>query len=380
MLQRQNNRNQELKPPFLIDTVLLSVILLLVIFSLIMIYSTTGTISTEKFGDSLFFVKRQAVAVLLGITSLYIISKFKVNIFRRYSPYLIFVIFVILGLTFIPGLAHSSGGARRWITLPFFNFQPAELSKVLYVVFLAGFFQRKQEKIGSFMYGVFLPLFFATSVAVVLLMQPDFGSSAIIVLTSLVMAISVGARLKHILLSGVPLVIAATILVITSPYRLKRILAFLSPEEDLLGRGYQLTQSLIAVSSGELTGLGIGKSMQKLHFLPAAHTDFIFAVIAEEFGLVGCVILMILFLVILWRGLAIAKRYMKDIFSYSLAIGMTTLLVVPALLNMGVVTGVLPTKGLVLPLIGYGGSSMICSLMCVGFLLALARHTYRNSI
>ena len=368
------------KTPILVDIFLLITVVSLVIFSLLMIYSATGVVATEKYNSPYFFVKRQAIAVIIGFVGMYFLSNLKVFSLKKFSHYFIFFIFILLGLTFIPGLSHSSGGATRWINLPFLKFQPAELVKIFYVIFLAGYYHRQQEKIGTFIYGIFIPLAYTSLVAAVLLAQPDFGSSAVLCFVTIAMAIAVGVKIRHLLICSVPIILAVIGLIITSPYRLKRILVFLSPGEDVLGRGYQLSQSLIAVSSGELTGVGIGKSMQKLYFLPAAHTDFIFAVIAEEFGFIGSVILILAFCVILWRGLAVAKVVTQDIFAYCLAIGATMLLVIPAFFNVGVVTGMLPTKGLVLPLIGYGGSSMICSLWTVGLLLALVKYRYRNAI
>ena len=371
---------KQLKPPFLIDLPLLISAFSLVCFSLVMIYSTTAVVSTERFGDPYFYVKRQGIAVVIGLIGLYLCTRLSIETIRRSAPWCLFMALGLVVLTFIPGLGRSSGGAQRWINLPFLSFQPAELAKILFVIFLAGFFERRKDRLDSFWLAVALPLFFVVSIAALLLKQPDFGSSAIITVVALSMILSVGVRMRYLLIASLPLLLAVAGLVITSPYRLKRIITFLSPGEDVLGKGYQLTQSLIAVSRGGFTGEGLGDSMQKLHFLPAAHTDFIFAVVAEELGFVGAVILVAVFLVVLWRGFRIANQMVPDLFTYTFAVGLTMLLVAPALVNVGVVTGMLPTKGLVLPLVGYGGSSMICSLIAIGLLLTLARHQYRNAV
>ncbi len=265
------------------------------------------------------------------------------------------------------------------INLGFIKFQPVELAKVFFVIFMAGYFSRKKEMLGSFLYGIILPVVFAAVVAAILLKQPDFGSSAIILLVTIGMALASGVRLRYLIISAIPLVLAAAALIIHSPYRLKRIIAFLSPEADALGKGYQLTQSLIAVGSGQFSGVGLGSSQQKLFFLPAAHTDFIFAVISEELGFIGGLALIFAFTCFLWRGFVIAERITSDFFAYNLCVGMTLLIVIPAFLNIGVVIGILPTKGMVLPLVGYGGSSMICSLLAIGLILAAARHRYRHA-
>lgn len=373
-------RNQGLKPPFLIDIILLSSSLLLSVFSLIMIYSTTGVVALERFGDPYFYVKRQAIAVFIGLLALLLLSKTSINQLRKIAPVCFVLALLLVALTFIPGIGRTGGGAQRWLNLPFISFQPAELAKILFVVFIADYFARKQDKLGALVPAVVIPLFYVALLAALLLKQPDFGSFAIILGVTFIMIVAVGVRLRFFLYGLIPALAGLITLVIVSPYRFRRITAFLHPEEDLQGKGYQLLQSLIAVSTGGFDGVGLGDSMQKLYFLPAAHTDFLFAVISEELGLIGSSALIVFFLVIFWRGFIISKRLIPDLFTYSLAVGLTMLLVGPAFFNMGVVTGLLPTKGLVLPLVGYGGSSMISSLMVVGLLLALARHYYRNAV
>jgi cell division protein FtsW len=206
-----------------------------------------------------------------------------------------------------------------------------------------------------------------------LLLQPDFGSSAVIIVVVLSMALASGVRLAHMGLCTVAVVVVLGLLVAISPYRMMRIVSFLSPFADASGKGYQLIQSLIAVGTGQVWGVGLGGSQQKLFFLPAAHTDFIFAVISEELGLVGGLVVIVAFLVILWRGLLLAKSVRGDTFLFALAVGLTMMIVAPALLNVGVVVGVLPTKGMVLPLVGYGGSSLMACMAVVGLLIGIKR-------
>lgn len=367
-----------LKAPLFPDTPLLAITLALVSFSLVMVYSTTGILSHEKFGDSLLFVKRQALSAFLGVVLLFVVARFDVSIVRKLSPLAMIVALLFVVLPFIPGLGVSAGGARRWIRFGSIAFEPAEFSKVMYVVFLAGFFARHENKIASFGTGFFKPILLLTLLAVPLLLQPDFGSVVILMVVTLVMSLAAGARLKYIVGSIVLGIFALVPLVIFSPYRLRRVLGFLSPFTDQEGRGYQLIQSLIAVGTGGVSGVGLGASQQKLFFLPAAHTDFIFGVIAEELGFVGCVMLCVVFLIFLWRGMRLAYRYADDTFAFTLAVGLTLLIVAPAFLNIGVVVGLLPTKGMVLPLVGYGGSSLVACLLTVGLLLALARGFYRR--
>jgi cell division protein FtsW len=238
---------------------------------------------------------------------------------------------------------------------------------------MAGFFSRHEHHVQSFFHGIIKPFGLVACVAAMLLAQPDFGSSAVIVVVVLSMALASGVRLLHLALCSVAVAVAAGLLVFISPYRMMRIVSFLSPFSDVSGKGYQLIQSLIAVGTGQVSGVGLGSSQQKLFFLPAAHTDFIFAVISEELGFVGALLTILAFLVILWRGLLLAKGLAHDTFLFAMAVGLTMIIVAPALMNVGVVIGLLPTKGMVLPLVGYGGSSLMACMAVVGLLLGLRR-------
>jgi cell division protein FtsW len=366
----------DLKPPWVADKLLLSITIFLVIFSLLMIYSATGVVSHERFGDALHFVKRQGVAAFLGFLCITVLARTPLSYLRALAPIGLLICVMLLGLTLIPGLGDASGGAQRWLNLGFIRFQPGEFVKLFFIIFMAGYFARHEESMESFWKGIAIPMCYVGVVSFLLLLQPDFGSSAIVAIVTLAMALACGARFSHIVYSGLALVAAATPLILYSPYRLARVLAFLNPLEDPSGRGYQLMQSLIAVGSGQVAGVGVGGSQQKLFFLPAAHTDFIYGLIAEELGFVGAVALLLAFLVILWRGFGTARRVAGSTFAFALAVGFTLLIVTPALLNMGVVLGLLPTKGLVLPLIGYGGTSLLASLIVIGLLLAVSRSFY----
>ncbi|MBX7145276.1 MAG: putative lipid II flippase FtsW [Oligoflexia bacterium] len=363
-----------LKPPLFVDAGLVMTVLILVGFSIIMVYSTTAIVAQERYGDAYYFVKRQGIAAGLGLCLMLLLSRCSVEWLRRWSPFMLFACLGLLLITLIPGVGHRAGGAQRWINLGLMRFQPAEAVKVFFIVFIAGYWSRHETKIPEFVPGVVKPFMLVALVAGLLLMQPDFGSAAVIAVVTLAMALAAGVRLRYVLYSGLVAAICACVLVVVSPYRMQRIVSFLAPWEDASGKGYQLIQSLIAVGTGQATGLGLGGSQQKLFFLPAAHTDFIFAVVAEELGFVGSICLLAIFLVLMWRGLRLAASLVDDTFAFSLAVGLTLLLVAPALLNIGVVIGLLPTKGMVLPLVGYGGSSIVTCLAAVGLLLALKRH------
>lgn len=375
-----SSRSRELKPPFFVDFFLLALTLGLVSLSLIMVYSTTAIMSQERYGDSLMFVKRQAIAACLGFLALYILARTPVTLLRRASAYLYPACLCMIAMTLIPGLGDDAGGAHRWIKVGPIRYEPVELVKVMYVIFLAGFFCRHDSDIGTFSSGVAKPFLLVGILGGLLLMQPDFGSASVLAFVTLVMATAAGARLRFLAMCGAALACCMGVLIFISPYRMGRVVGFLSPFSDASGKGYQLIQSLIAVGSGQVQGVGLGAGQQKLFYLPAAHTDFIFAVIGEELGFLGCLGLMAMFALFLWRGLRLADRLKEDTFAYCLAIGLTSLIVIPALLNMGVVVGLLPTKGMVLPLVGYGGSSMLASLAVVGLILSLARSFYSRML
>lgn len=371
-------RERDLKPPIALDLPIVIVTLLLVSISLVMIYSTTGVLSQERFGDPFYYLKRQAIAAVVGVCILLLCTRLTLPQLRVLSPWCGLLAVALLGLTLIPGLGQSAGGASRWIGIMGVRFQPGEFVKVLVVLFMAGYLARQEDRLRSFTHGLLKPLLIVALPAGLFLLQPDFGSAAVITLLVVGMTAVAGARIQHLAACGVALVAAASALVVLSPYRMARVLAFLSPWEDASGQGYQLIQSLIAIGLGRWDGVGLGDSQQKLFFLPAAHTDFIFSVVAEELGFIGAVALILLFLVLLWRGLVVASRFGDDTFSFTLAVGLTFVIVLPAFLNVGVATGLLPTKGMVLPFVGYGGSNMVASLAAVGLLLALTREFRRG--
>ncbi len=342
-----------------------------------MVYSTTGIISQEHFGDPFYYLKRQIVAATIGIVLMFLASRVSAEKLREISAVFLPITLVLLALTLVPGLGDRAGGAQRWVGVGPIRFQPGEFAKLTFVIFMAGYLARHEGKLQTFSHGIVKPALIVAATGALFLIQPDFGSTVIIAMVTLCMGAVTGVRLIYLLMGAGIGALSLASLVVLSPYRLKRIVSFLSPWSDASGKGYQLIQSLIAIGSGQLTGVGLGESKQKLFFLPAAHTDFIFSMVSEELGFIGGAVLLMLFLVFLWRGVRLASRMADDAFCFSLSVGLTMLIVIPALLNIGVVSGVLPTKGMVLPLVGYGGSSLIASLIGVGLLLALARSRYR---
>jgi cell division protein FtsW len=363
----------DLRPKLIGDPYLFFTVLLLVAFSLVMLYSTTGVISLEKYGDPFFFVKRQAFSAVVGLIALALISRININYLKRFSSYLYPTALILLLVPIVTNLGDDAGGATRWVKLGFFRFQPGELAKLLFVIYFASYLSRHQGELSAFYGGVLKPFILLIVIGTLFLLQPDFGSTAVIVVVALSMTLAAGVRLRYLTVAVLAASLLLTIMVIVSPYRMSRVVNFLQPWNDSSGKGYQLVQSLIAVGSGKLSGVGVGESQQKLFFLPAAHTDFIFAVIAEELGFIGAISIVALILFIFWRGVLLTQRFIDQPFLFSLSLGLTLLIVVPALLNIGVVLGLLPTKGMVLPFVGYGGSNLITSLIAVGIMLAVSR-------
>lgn len=349
------------------NLVIFLTVLFLTLYGLVSIYSTTSVLANENFNNSFFFVQRQGVAFIIGLLFLALVIQLRRPWIVSYGGYAYIGGLFLLLLPLIPGLARGAGGASRWVSLLGFNFQPGELSKVCLILYLAGYFNRHKSQLSSFRYGILIPISLALVYVGLFLCQPDFGSSVIIVLTTVFMAFYAGANIVYFVLCLLLLGFLGCIVVTISPYRVARILAFLDPFDDASGKGYQLIQSLVAFENGGISGVGFGNSSQKLFFLPAAHTDFIMAVISEELGLLACLTIVGLFVFILFKGIELAENS-RDYFSSMLILGCSLLIVLPALLNFGVVTGMLPTKGMVLPLVGFGGSNLIVNYVTFGLI------------
>ncbi len=343
----------------------------LLALSVLMVFSTTAVASQEYYGTPTAMIRQHLLHVILGLGVFYIASRLSPYPFYPYSFMFLLLGLVLLTLVLIPHLGHTAGGAQRWFQIGPLRLQPGEVCKLLVLFYFSTYIDRHHERMLKFLPGVFVPFCILGAFALLLLMEPDFGSTVVIVMVVLGQLFYV-ARFSHLIGIGLLAGGAFAGLVALSPYRLQRFVAFLDPFNDPNRSGYQLIQSLIAVGSGGVFGAGLGAGKQKLFYLPAAHTDFIYAVIAEELGLLGALAVLVLFLVILFRGLAVARRLSDSPFLSSLALGCTLLMVIPALLNIAVVLGMLPTKGLVLPLVAYGGTAMIVHLAAIGILVKLS--------
>jgi cell division protein FtsW len=353
------------------DPVLLFTALGLTAFGLVMVYSSSAVFAQVQTGDSLFFFKRQLFAAGLGLVALLIGLKIPTARLVTLAYPLLVATIVLLVLVLIPGLGTRVGGSTRWLRLGVMNFQPAELAKIALVVYLACSLTRKKERIRAFSVG-FLPHMLVCGLLLgLLLLQPDFGTAATLTLLLFFMLYLAGTRLTYILVSALAALPMAYGLVVGSEYRMRRMLAFLDPWSNRFDIGYQISESLMSLGSGGVFGTGLGEGKHKLFFLPAAHTDFIFSQVGEELGLIGAVLLTAAIGVVVWRGMRAAWRS-PDLFTTYVAFGLSALIGLQTLINLGVVTGLLPTKGLTLPLISYGGSSMICTLFIVGVLLNIS--------
>lgn len=362
-----------LNPRSGLDSILLIIPILLCLFGLVMVYSTTGVTTPGSGGNPYYFLKRQIVSAMIGFGVMLVLSCINIKIIKKYSPHCLFIAFFLVAFPHLGFFGDSAGGATRWVRIGSLRFQPVEFAKPLIVIFFAGFYSRHKKYISNFIKGVVTPFALLFPIVVLLLTQPDFGNTVVVSAVVLAMGLVVGVRISHLLVCGFGLLLAFIPLVIFSPYRMRRLLAFMSPQADIHGKGYQLMQSLIALGSGETFGLGLGESQQKLSYLPAAHTDFIFAVVGEELGFFGCLCVVIAFFILTSRYCIIASHHAHSAFNTSLTVGLGLLVSVPAFLNMAVVSGLVPTKGMALPFVGYGGSNLVASFVVVGLLQALHR-------
>ncbi|MBU4376745.1 MAG: putative lipid II flippase FtsW [Candidatus Omnitrophica bacterium] len=348
----------------------------LVAFGVVMIYSSSTVYAYENFHDNFYFLKRHLLSLVLGLILAIYFMHVDLHALRRYSRPLLLFAFLLLALVLVPGIGASIGGARRWFRLGGINFQPVELVKPILLLYLADFLDRKSVK-GYSLFGVFVPaMLIIGALSGLVLLQPDLGSSFELAALGVLLLFVYGADIRHILVifaAGIP---AFYYLVLSVPYRASRILAFINPWKDPKGTGFQIIQSFIALGSGGLLGVGLGNSKQKLFYLPESHTDFIFSIIGEELGFLGSSLIVILFAVFVWQGMALAFRKDSE-FSRLLAMGISSTIGLEAVINIGVSTGVLPTKGLPLPFMSYGGTSLVVHLILVAMLLNIGRENVR---
>lgn len=337
-----------------------------------MIYSASGIYAWERYKDEFFFLKRHLSFLVIGVILAFLAMGMDYGSLRKWAKPLLILSILLLILVLIPGIGREVAGARRWFRFKFISFQPSELANLAMLIYVADFIARREDTIRTFLKGLLPPICVLGLVSLLILIQPDLGTTLALGIVVFAILFIAGMRLLYILplmLISLPMLY---ILIFSVPYRRMRILAFLNPWSDPKGSGFQLIQSQLALGSGRIFGVGLGHSKQKLFYLPAAHTDFIFSIIGEELGLLGTIGIIILFIVFIQQGLKIIKNA-PDRFGYFLSLGLILMISLKAIINIGVSCGVLPTKGLPLPFISYGGSSFIFDIISVGILINIAR-------
>lgn len=346
--------------------------MILIAIGVVMIYSASAIYSYDAMKDSGYFLKRHLVYLLIGSVLSYHAAKLDYQKLRERAKPILIASIVLLVLVLIPHIGSSTGGARRWFKFFGFSFQPSEFFKLVIIFYMADFLDRKKESLLDFKHTV-VPALFVLGMGVGLIfIQPDFGTAVTVSLVVFILFFAAGFRLAHlggVLLAALPVVAYA---MLAKPYRRKRLLAFFHPWDDPRGVGYQIIQSFLALGSGGLFGVGLGRSQQKLFYLPEAHTDFIFSIIGEELGFIGASLVILLFIVFIFAGMVIVFRT-RDRFSQLLGLGLVSLIGLEAVINIGVSIGALPTKGLSLPFISYGGSALLANMGALGLLVNLTK-------
>ena len=360
-----------------IDSVTLALVLALLLFGLVMVTSASISIAAQDTGNPFYFLERQLLTAAAGAVAAVIVFCFRMDNWERLSHLLFAGAIIMLLAVLVPGLGEVVNGGRRWLRLAGFTFQVSELARVLVLIYIASYAARRQDELRETFSGLLKPLLALALVAVLLLGEPDFGAATVLFATGFGMLFLAGARLRWVIVLTAVAAALFAVLAVTSAYRLRRLTGFMDPWANPYSTGFQLTQSLIAIGRGKWFGVGLGNSVQKLFYLPEAHTDFLFAVLAEELGLFGVLLTLGLFVALIWRSFYIARLASQaglDFQSY-LAAGFGLWMGMQAFINIGVNMGVLPTKGLTLPMMSYGRSSLIVTLVWIGMLLRIYHET-----
>jgi cell division protein FtsW len=354
------------------DPWILVATLAILVLGVVMVYSASAVAAFRDYGDAYYYLKRQVLFAALGLVAMFVTMNVDYQRWKKWAVPGLLICFGLLIAVLIPGIGVVRGGARSWLGIGSFGIQPSEFMKLAMIVFLARFLSERQREMTSFVRGLLPALAILGAAFGLIMLQPDLGTGAVMVGASLLVIFAAGARLAH--LAGLALLGVAGLagLIAAAPYRLQRIVAFLDPWQDPQGAGYQAIQSLYAVGPGGLLGLGLGMSRQKYSYLPEPQTDFIFSIFAEELGFIGGALLILLFLLLVWRGMRTAIT-VADPFGSFLAAGIVAIFAVQVFINIGVVIGLLPVTGITLPLVSYGGSSLTLLLTAIGILLNISR-------
>ena len=356
-----------------IDKTLLIAVLLLSIFGLLMIYSSSNIWAEYKFQDSFHYVKYQGIFFVVGLVMMSILSKINYNTYYRYSNLILLFSFLLLILVLIPGIGSIRNGSRSWFGIGSLGIQPSEAAKISLIIFTSKYLSISNDYVKSYFKGIIPILMISLIYFGLIMLQPDLGTGMILMLSILSILFIAGVDWKFFLGGGILGIVGIILLILIAPYRMNRITSFLNPWEDALGTGFQMIQSLYAIGPGGLLGMGYLNSIQKHFYLPEPQTDFIFSIVAEEFGVLGALFVVSLFGIILYRGVKIACNT-KDFFGKYLAFGILFQLLLQAMMNLMVVVGLIPVTGVTLPFLSYGGSSLLVSMASIGILLNISRN------
>ena len=345
----------------------------LLLIGLMMVSSSSVMIATKNYHQPFYFLVRQTAYLSIGSMLAMVVMRVDTTIWQKHSVALLGICLLCMVLVLIPGIGKMVNGSRRWLALGPIGIQVSELAKFLVVIYTSGYLVRQQERNKNQILGFIKPMIVLAIVASLLLMEPDFGATVVIVSTVMMMLFLSGVKWLYYLILIVCVAVAMAMLAVASPYRVARLTAFLNPWADQFKSGYQLTQALIAFGRGGWFGMGLGDSVQKLFYLPEAHTDFLFAVLAEELGFLGIIVVIVLYGILFWRGMMIGFQAFQQnrLFAAYIAYGLSCWLFFQALINMGVNSGMLPTKGLTLPFLSYGGASLVVNCLVVALLLRI---------
>lgn len=356
-----------------IDKILFFTSIILSLFGIVMIYSASSIWAEYKFNDSFHYLKYQAIFFLVGVIIMLIISKIDYKLYYEKANLILSICLILLILVLIPGIGSIRNGSRSWFGIGPFGIQPSEAAKLGLIIFTSKYLSKSNKFLKSYKQGVFPILGITLLIFFLIMLQPDLGTGVILVMSIISLLFIAGVNMKFFLGIGILGIIGITILIIIAPYRMDRITSFINPWEDALGTGFQIIQSLYAIGPGGLLGTGFLNSVQKHFYLPEPQTDFIFSIIAEEFGVAGAFIVTSLFSIILWRGIKIALNS-KDLFSKYLSFGMIFQIIFQTLMNLMVVIGMIPVTGVTLPFLSYGGSSLLITMASIGILLNISKY------
>jgi len=359
------------------DRMLLTLACVILLCGLVMVASASISLADKATGNPFYYLERQLVYAVLGVIGAGLAYFLPLSLWRRTGFLLLIFAFALLAIVLVPGIGRHVNGSIRWVVMGPFRLQVSEPARLMILMYIAGYIVRRQEELRQGFTGVLKPMLLLGAALLLLLAEPDFGAAMVLIASAMGMLFFGGARLRDFAILLVVGAIGFVLLTVTSPYRLERLTGFLNPWSHPFDSGFQLTQSLIAIGRGQFFGVGLGESVQKLFYLPEAYTDFLFAVLAEEFGLFGSMLVIGLYLAFTWRVVVIARRAAarQHMFAAHLAFGLGIWIGLQAFINIGVNMGLLPTKGLTLPLMSYGGSSLIVMCTAIGLILRVDRET-----